>query len=112
MNPFRHGCAVDGESDHCRHPRALDCVFAREGEAFGESIRQLTPMQVSVLRAFSELDTSSIFSEAFMQHVGTTSTGALRTAINRLVARRIIYQFGGKYRFANPFFKAWLIARM
>ena len=93
-------------------PRALDCVFAREGEAFGESIRQLTPLQVSVLRAFSELDTASIFSEAFMQRVGTTSTGALRTAINRLVARRIIYQFGGKYRFANPFFKAWLIARM
>ena len=93
-------------------PRALDCVFAREGEAFGESIRQLTPMQVSVLRAFSELDTASIFSEAFMQRVGTTSTGALRTAINRLVAKRIIYQFGGKYRFANPFFKAWLITRM
>ena len=34
------------------------------------------------------------------------------TAINRLVAKRIIYQFGGKYRFANPFFKAWLITRM
>ena len=93
-------------------PRALDCVFAREGEAFGESVRQLTPLQVSVLRAFSEFDTSSIFSEAFMQRVGTTSTGALRTAINRLVAKRIIYQFGGKYRFANPFFKAWLIERM
>ena len=93
-------------------PRALDCVFAREGEAFGDSVRQLTPMQVSVLRAFSELDTSSIFSEEFMQRIGTTSTGALRTAINRLVAKRIIYQFGGKYRFANPFFKAWLIERM
>ena len=93
-------------------PRALDCVFAREGEAFGESIRQLTPLQVSVLRAFSELDTSSVFSGEFMQCVGTTSTGALRTAINRLVSKRIIYQFGGKYRFANPFFKAWLVEKM
>ena len=93
-------------------PRALDCVFAREGEAFGESVRQMTPLQVSVLRAFSALDTSSIFSEEFMQRVGTTSTGALRTAINRLVAKRIIYRFGGKYRFANPFFKAWLVEKM
>ena len=93
-------------------PRALDCVFAREGEAFGESVRQMTPLQVSVLRAFSALDTSSVFSGEFMQRVGTTSTGALRTAINRLVARRIIYQFGGKYRFANPFFKAWLVEKM
>ncbi len=93
-------------------PRALDCVFAREGESFGESVRQMTPLQVSVLRAFSALDTSRIFSEEFMQRVGTTSTGALRTAINRLVARRIIYEFGGKYRFTNPFFKAWLVERM
>jgi len=67
---------------------------------------------VSVLRAFSELDTSSIFSEEFMQRAGTTSTGALRTAINRLVAKRIVYQFGGKYRFTNPFFKAWLAVKM
>ena len=93
-------------------PRALDCVFAREGEAFGESVRQMTPLQVSVLRAFSALDTLSVFSGEFMQRAGTTSTGALRTAINRLVAKRIIYQFGGKYRFANPFFKAWLVEKM
>jgi hypothetical protein len=92
-------------------PRALECVFAREGEAFGESVRQLTPLQVSVLRAFSEHDTSGIFSEEFMRRVGTSSTGALRTAINRLVAKRMIYQFAGRYRFANPFFKAWVIKR-
>lgn len=92
-------------------PRALDCVFAREGEAFGESVRQLTPLQVSVLRAFSEIGSSGIFSSEFMQRAGTTSTGALRTAVNRLVAKRIIYPFGGGYRFANPFFKAWLVSK-
>ena len=43
---------------------------------------------------------------------GTTSTGALRTAIKRLVGKRLIYSLGGKYRFANPFFKAWLLQRM
>jgi len=53
-----------------------------------------------------------IFSEVFMQRVQTTSIGALRTAINRLVSRRLIYQFGGRYRFSNPFFKAWLLRRM
>ena len=93
-------------------PRALDCVFSREGEAFGESVRQLTPLQVSVLRALADIDTVGIFSEEFMQRVQTTSTGALRTAIKRLVARRLIYQFGGRYRFANPFFKAWVLKRM
>ena len=93
-------------------PRALECIFAREGEAFGESVRQLTPLQTSVLRALAELNAVGIFSEEFMQRAQTTSTGALRTAINRLVAKRLIYQFGGKYRFVNPFFKAWLLKRM
>ena len=93
-------------------PCALDCVFSREGEAFGESVRQLTPLQVSVLRALAELNMVGIFSDEFMQRVQTTSTGALRTAIKRLVARRLIYQFGGRYRFSNPFFKAWLLNRM
>ena len=93
-------------------PRALDCVFAREGESFGESVRQLTPLQVAVLRGLAELNPTGIFTEAFMQRVQTTSTGALRTAVNRLVARRLIYQLGGRYRFVNPFFKAWLLKRM
>ena len=93
-------------------PRALDCVFAREGEAFGESVRQLTPLQAAVLRGLAEQSSASIFSEEFMQRVQTTSTGALRTAINRLVAKRLIYQFGGRYRFVNPFFKAWILKRM
>lgn len=93
-------------------PRALDCVFSREGEAFGESVRQLTPLQVSVLRTLANLGTVGIFSGEFMQCVPTTSTGALRTAVNRLVAKRIIYPFGGRYRFSNPFFRAWLLKRM
>ncbi|MBO7653608.1 MAG: ATP-binding protein [Kiritimatiellae bacterium] len=93
-------------------PRALECIFAREGEAFGESVRQLTPLQVSVLRALAELDSVGIFSEAFMRRVGTMSTGALRTAINRLVSKRLIYPYGGRYRFANPFFRVWLLKRM
>ena len=93
-------------------PRALECVFAREGEAFGESVRQLTPLQVSVLRALAELNSVGIFSEEFMERVQTTSTGALRTALKRLVAKRLIYQFGGRYRFSNPFFNAWLLKRM
>jgi len=60
----------------------------------------------------AELNTVGIFSDEFMQRVQTTSTGALRTAINRLVARRLVYQFGGRYRFSNPFFKAWLLNRI
>ena len=89
-------------------PKALKLVFSREGAAFGETVRQLTPLQTAVLRALAEEGTEGVFSGTFMQRVGTTSTGGLRTALGRLVARRIVYPYGGRYRFANPFFKVWL----
>lgn len=93
-------------------PEALELIFSREGEAFGQTVRGLTPLQASVLRALAEDDSPGVFSDAFMSRVGTTSTGAMRTAIGRLVTKRLIYQFGGKHRFANPFFKAWLLKVM
>ena len=89
-------------------PKALNLIFSREGEAFGESVRQLTSLQVSFLRVLAETDSQSMFSEEFMRRVGTNNTGSIRTVIKRLVAKRLIYQYGGRYRFSNPFFKAWL----
>ena len=90
-------------------PKALALVFSREGEAFGQTVRELTPLQRAVLSALAEISSAGIFSEEFMGRVGTTSTGAMRTAIKRLVDKRLVYQLGGQYRFVNPFFKAWLI---
>lgn len=93
-------------------PAALKLLFSREGEAFGETIRQLTQLQISVLRTLAETNTIGVYSEEFMQRVGSTSTGAIRTAVNRLVEKRLIYRYGDRYRFANPFFKAWLLTEM
>ena len=95
VNPFKYGCVVDGEF-FCPRPKLE---------------RQLTPLQVSFLRALAEKDSKSMFSEEFMRRVGTNNTGSIRTVIKRLVAKRLIYQYGGRYRFANPFFKAWLSTR-
>lgn len=92
-------------------PGALRLIFSREGEAFAESIRQLTPLQVSFLRTLATQDSLCIFSEEFMRQAGTCNTGSIRAAIKRLVAKRLIYPYGGRYRFSNPFFKAWLALR-
>ena len=91
---------------------ALGLVFSREGEGFGQTIRELTPLQTSVLRTLAENGAVGIFSEDFMRKAGTSSTGAMRTAIKRLVSKRLVYPFGGTYRFSNPFFKAWLLKVM
>ena len=91
---------------------AFELLFSREGELYGESVRQLTPLQVSVLRMLAGTSGLKTFSEEFMRKVGTNSTGALRTALKRLVAKRMIYLYGNEYRFVNPFFKEWIRRKM
>lgn len=88
---------------------AFGLVFDREGESYGLSVRQLTPLQTSVLRTLAATSERKVFSSAFMSQVGTVSTGALRSALKRLVDRRLVYLHGDEYRFTNPFFKRWLL---
>jgi hypothetical protein len=52
---------------------AFELVFAREYEAYGDSVRQLTPLQTSVMRAIAETNGLKMFSEKFMAMVGTSS---------------------------------------
>ena len=91
---------------------AFERVFAQEGEAYGNDVRQLTPLQTAVLRALSGNDVLRTFSEEFMKRVGTASTGALRTALRRLTDKRLIYKFGNEYRFTSPFFREWIRRKM
>lgn len=52
---------------------AFELVFAREYESCGDSVRQLTPLQTSVMRAIAETNGLKMFSEEFMAMVGTSS---------------------------------------
>lgn len=91
---------------------AFELVFAREYESCGDSVRQLTPLQTSVMRAIAETNGLKMLSEEFMAMVGTSSIGALRAALARLVNKRLIYQYGGEYKFTNPFFREWIRRKM
>lgn len=92
---------------------AFDLVFSREQEAYGAAVRSLTPLQVAVLRALAaKRKEEGIFSEAFMSNLGTSSTGALRTAMKRLIAKRLVYMHGDECKFTNPFFREWILRKM
>lgn len=47
-----------------------------------------------------------------MDYVRISSSGAIKRALNSLVASRIIYQHHTEYKFANPFFREWLKATL
>ena len=93
-------------------PAALELIFSREGEAYGAAMRSITAKQASLLRALAETKHAQLFSTDFMERVRTNSTGVIQTSIKRLVAKRLIYEYGGVYRFTNPFFREWLLLKM
>ena len=93
-------------------PRALELIFSREGEAYGAAIRSLTAKQTSLLRALAETKKAKPFSIEFMDRVRTTSTGIIRASLKRLIDKRLIYEYGGEYRFTNPFFREWILLKM
>ena len=89
-------------------PKALEVVFSREKNSFESSIADLTPNQLSVLKGLAEMSPVRTFSSEFMDHVRISSPGAVKRAINSLVAARLIYLRHAEYKFSNPFFREWL----
>ena len=89
-------------------PKALEVVFSREKNSFESSIADLTPNQLSVLKGLAEMSPVRTFSSEFMDHVRISSPGAVKRAINSLVAARLIYLHHAEYKFSNPFFREWL----
>lgn len=94
-------------------PKALAVVFAREKNGFESIIEDLTPNQLTVLKGLAEMDEARVFTADFMNHVRIASPGAIKRALNSLVALRLIYyRHRTEYRFSNPFFREWLKANL
>lgn len=89
-------------------PKALKVVFARERNGFDAAVADLTPNQFTVLRGLAELGDVGVYSDEFMKFVQKASPGAVKRALNKLEACRLVYVFHKGYRFANPFFKEWI----
>ena len=93
-------------------PASLELIFSREGEAYGATIRSLTATQVSLLRALATTKLPRVFSEAFKESARITNTATIQKSLKRLAMKRLIYEYGGQYRFTNPFFREWLLQKM
>lgn len=72
------------------------------------AIADLTPNQLTVLKGLAELGMVRVFTAEFMDHVRISSSGAVKRALNSLVASRLIFQHRTEYKFSNPFFREWI----
>ena len=50
-----------------------------------------------------------VFSGDFMETNGVKNASSVSKALKRLVGDEILYEFGGEYRFENPFFREWML---
>lgn len=89
----------------------LRLVFAREEKAYGPILARLTPLQASVLKGLARTANVRPFSGDFMSECGIRNVGTVTRALARLTADDIVYEHGGSWRFANPFFREWLNTR-
>ena len=91
--------------------KALDVIFAREGEHFSFAIRQLTALQTQVLTAISVRGGREIYSGEFLTAASMKSTASVKRAVSRLVDEGLVYFADGEYRIDNPFFAEWVKRR-
>ena len=98
------GCTV-GESDV---EKALQRIFAREGETFSTFCHQLTDIQFRVLGSLARLGGRHPLSGEFLENARVTSTATVKRSLVSLCNLRLIYVFADEYRFASPFFREWI----
>ena len=92
--------------------RGMALVFAREQGNYGDVLSRLTPIQTAVLKGLAAPEHPRLFSGEFMSANGISNVGSVTRAVNRLKVDEIVYEFGGEWKFTNPFFREWLHRRM
>ena len=90
---------------------AMQLIFSREQKSYESYINLLTNIQLKVLTAVAKEGGKQVFSVAFMKPSGFTNPSTVRRAVNRLLQLNILFESSGKYRFVNPFFRAWILYR-
>ena len=94
-----------GESDL---PKAMEVVYAREGEKFDSFCAELSPVQFKMLVALAVRGGRNVQSSEFLSAAGIGNAASARKALKRLVELRHIYRHGDEWRFNGNFFRAWL----
>lgn len=86
-------------------------IFAHEGSSYEIYLRQLTLQQRKVLRALAVAGGAHTLSNEFRDLAGVHNASSVKKALQRIVELGHSYYYRDAYRFANPFFRAWVTRR-
>ena len=100
--------AARGKVDEADLPKAMEIVYAREGDKFDSFCAELSPVQFKMLVALAVRGGRNVQSAEFLSSAGISNAASARKALNRLAELRHIYKYRGEWRFNGNFFRAWL----
>lgn len=102
-----YGAAVTAED----LKKAFELIFSRESKSYEIILNDLTALQLRCLAALARFGGKAPTSARFLKESGIRQPSSVSKAITKLMNRKIIFAKDKAYRFVNPFFKAWLIAK-
>ena len=91
-------------------PRALSLIFGMELKGYEALLGAVSAQQQRCLSALARAGGKGSLSGDFLKLAGISQPASVKKALNRLIDQKVIYRIGDEYKFANPFFRAWLVA--
>lgn len=89
--------------------RAIELIFNHEKIVYQRIFGELTNFQLRVLKSIAKHGGIEIYSNSFFEKSGFTNASSVKTGVNKLLKSKILFNYKNEYKFANPFFKLWLI---
>jgi uncharacterized protein len=94
-----------------RLQQAVERIFATERKGYEALVRPLTDIQMRCLRGLARLGGDEPQSKRFLEETGIRLAATVKRALNRLVALELVYDRDTNYKFFDPFFRQWILAR-
>lgn len=97
--------------DHDALKDAVNLIFAREQKSYENYVRLLTDLQYKCLMTIAMEGGRRVSSVDFLKAGGFNNASSVTKAIQRLTNINILFEKEGEYKFINPFFRVWLLAK-
>lgn len=93
-------------------PRALDYILDSEGEYYTALWDQLSLHQRRTARGLARSGGATPFTAAFLREHDLGPSASVARSLGQLIKRDVLKKSRGGYHFADPFFKAWILAKI
>lgn len=92
--------------------RAIEYILDSEGEYYAALWDQLSLHQRRTVRGLARTGGDAPFTAAFLREYDLGPSASVARSLTQLVKREVLRKSEDGYRFADPFFRAWVLLRM